>query len=218
MPVKNSETTTPDAPAQAAHPFDPAHYLMQIDGRDYLEVKWRLVWLRSLHPDASIETQHIELSNKHAVFKATVTLPSGASASGYGSEATDDFVDFIEKAETKAIGRALGALGFGTQFCDDHDFGGDQQRVVDSPVDFRAGQAAQRGFGSGHSGQRQEASPRQIKFLHGLANEIGLSHEELHERSANAFGCGLAELDRRQISQLIEQMQAERASATNFFR
>ncbi|HKG29607.1 MAG TPA: hypothetical protein VKB01_10775, partial [Thermomicrobiales bacterium] len=39
-------------------------------------------------------------------------------ATGYGSETASDFPDFIEKAETKAIGRALNALGYGAQFGD----------------------------------------------------------------------------------------------------
>ena len=53
-----------------------------------------------------------------AIFKATVTLPTGGKATGYGSETASDFPDFIEKAETKAIGRALNALGYGAQFGD----------------------------------------------------------------------------------------------------
>jgi hypothetical protein len=53
-----------------------------------------------------------------AIFKATVTVPTGGKATGYGSETASDFPDFIEKAETKAIGRALNALGYGAQFGD----------------------------------------------------------------------------------------------------
>ena len=37
--------------------FDPTRYLTKVNGRDYLEVKWRLVWLRSVHPTARIETE-----------------------------------------------------------------------------------------------------------------------------------------------------------------
>jgi ssDNA-binding Zn-finger/Zn-ribbon topoisomerase 1 len=46
-------------------------------------------------------------------------------------ESKRDFGDFIEKAETKAVGRALAMLGYGTQFAaDELDEG---QRIVDSP-------------------------------------------------------------------------------------
>jgi len=107
------------AVAEAGSRFDPTPHLRQLRGRgggEYLDVKWRLVWLRSDPPDAVIETNLVQLDSTIAVFKATVTVPTGGSATGYGSETPADFPDYIEKAETKAIGRALNALGYGAQF------------------------------------------------------------------------------------------------------
>ena len=96
---------------------------MKIDGRDYLEVKWRLLWLRTEHPDAAIHTELVKHEDGFALFKADVFIPGGhGSATGWGSESVDDFADYIEAAETKALGRALAALGYGTQFCQDFDF------------------------------------------------------------------------------------------------
>lgn len=114
--------------------FDAEKYLIKLKGKDYLEAKWRLVWLRDEHPDAVIETQHIDidLEKNHAIFRATVTIPNKGSATGYGSESSRDFGDFIEKAETKALARALAALGYGTQFTGDELAEG--ERIVDSPV------------------------------------------------------------------------------------
>ena len=120
-----AERPTADLPTDGengrpAANFDPTPYLRQLRGRgggqDYLDVKWRLLWLRREHPDAAIITEHVQLESTIAIFKATVTLPTGGSATGYGSETASDFGDFIEKAETKAIGRALNALGYGAQF------------------------------------------------------------------------------------------------------
>ena len=110
-----------DGPAgRSGANFDPTPYLRQLRGRgagqDYLDVKWRLLWLRREHPDAEILTEHVQIDQTTAIFKATVTLPTGGKATGYGSETATDFGDFIEKAETKAIGRALNALGYGAQF------------------------------------------------------------------------------------------------------
>ena len=109
-----------DGPTRAGNAFDPTPYMRQLRGRggnqDYLDVKWRLVWLRREHPDAEILTELVRIEDGLAIFKATVTLPTGGKASGYGSETAADFGDFIEKAETKAIGRALNALGYGAQF------------------------------------------------------------------------------------------------------
>ncbi len=42
------------------------------------------------------------------------------------------FSDYIEKAETGAIGRALAALGYGTQFAPEFN---EEHRIVDSPVE-----------------------------------------------------------------------------------
>lgn len=108
-----------ESPARGGSGFDPTPYLRQLRGRgggDYLDVKWRLLWLRKEHPDAELLTEMVEHDQQMAIFKATVTLPTGGKATGYGSETANDFPDFIEKAETKAIGRALNALGFGAQF------------------------------------------------------------------------------------------------------
>lgn len=140
--------------------FNPNDHLVQLKSKqgsqDYLPVQWRLVWFRNQCPEGSITTEmlHLDLDREVtveayvwnattrksekvmktakgiAVFRATVTDGSGI-ATGTGSESAADFADFIEKAETKAIGRALAALGYGTQFAPELSEG----RVVDAPVD-----------------------------------------------------------------------------------
>ncbi len=114
--------------------FNPNEHLRKLKGQDYLDVKWRLMWLREDYPDARITTElvRLDLEERLAVFRAEVSIPDKGSASGFGSETEKDFpLGWVEKAETKAIGRALAALGFGTQFAVELDEG---DRVVDSPV------------------------------------------------------------------------------------
>jgi hypothetical protein len=105
---------------QPGRSFDPRPHLRRIQARgqeaDYLDIKWRLAWLRAERPDARITTDLVTLRDTIAIFRAVVDLPGGGSATGYGSETRMDFPDFVEKAETKAIGRALAVLGYGTQF------------------------------------------------------------------------------------------------------
>lgn len=123
-------------------PFDPAQYLSKFDGKDYLEVKWRIMWLRSEHPDARVTTEIVQHNEEagFALFRAEVELPSGGRSTGWGSETVRDFHDYIEAAETKALGRALASLGFGTQFCQDFDFSANARpgtaQVVDAPVNL----------------------------------------------------------------------------------
>jgi hypothetical protein len=51
-----------------------------------------------------------------AIYKATVGDGEGGMATGTGTETRKGFEDFVEKSETRSIGRALAALGIGTQF------------------------------------------------------------------------------------------------------
>lgn len=208
--------TSPDDPAPA---FDPSRYLTKVGSADYLEVKWRLVWLRDLAPDAEIETEAMRIDDSIAIFKARITLPTGGMATGYGSEAPGDFRDYIEKAETKAIGRALAALGFGTQFTPDFDFGAAQGRVVDTPIDFSSMRGRRFNDASADDASRrtasvsQPATPKQQKFIADIATELGLNEGELTTECEAAFGGKhLAALNRRDASAFIERLQARKAA------
>lgn len=118
-------------------PFDPAAHLSKFRGVDYLEVKWRLVWFRDRYPSGATDTTLVHHDGNLAIFKAEVRAldydgTMHGSATGYGSCAVDEFAGgYLEKAETKALGRALAALGFGTQFTDDFD---DDDNLADAPV------------------------------------------------------------------------------------
>lgn len=202
----------------AVAPFEPAKFLSRVNGSEYLEVKWRLVWLRDRHPDAVVETELISHHDNVAVFRAHVTIPDGGSATGWGSETAGDFRDYLEKAETKAIGRALAALGFGTQFCPDHEFGAAAGRVVDSPV------KVSRMSRPASSGERKDAAPvaaigpdqaatqRQLRYLQAVAREAGLDPAALDERSMQEFGVQAAALSRRDASTLIDLIQSGAAA------
>ncbi len=112
--------------------FDPNKYLIDLKGKAYLQVMWRLVWFREEKPNWCIDTRLEHLADNHAVFSAKIYDENGVQKSaGYGSESMKDFRDYIEKAETKAIGRALAMLGYGTQFAPELD---EEERIVDSPV------------------------------------------------------------------------------------
>jgi hypothetical protein len=197
-----------------AVPFEPARYLSRVNGADYLEVKWRLVWLRDRHPDASVETELVSHGDSTAIFRAKIEIPGGGSATGWGSEAAGDFRDYLEKAETKAIGRALAALGFGTQFCPDFEFGAAAGKVVDSPV--KVANMARSGAGADRKeaapavaaiGPEQAATQRQLRYLQAVAREAGLDAAALDERAMQEFGVQAAGLSRRDASTLIDLIQ-----------
>lgn len=196
--------------------FDPARHLSLVSGKDYLEVKWRIVWLRSEHPDAMIETELVSHHNNEAVFRALVKLPGGGSATGWGSEDKQGFGDYLEKAETKAIGRALAALGFGTQFCSDFDFGASAGRVVDAPVQFRQDTRPQaaydQGAGRGGGGYDTAATDRQKNLISSLARDLKMPRQDLDVIVQEVTGSTVDGLTRRNASTLIESLK-ERVSA-----
>src|SRR5689334_18847485 len=127
--------------------FDPNDHLMQLKGRDYLNVQSRLLWFirdqRALIVAGLATMPYIvrsELVEQDreagwAHFKTYVRDVLGNETTMYGSESAKDFGDYAEKASTKSLGRALLALGYGTAFAPEMDEG---DRVVDSPVDRRA--------------------------------------------------------------------------------
>lgn len=101
----------------------------------------------------------VKTANGYAKYKATVTLQIGKMikrASATKSERAVDFPDFIEKANTGAVGRALAMIGFGTQFAPDLDEG---NRIVDAPVD-RPGQDEQP---APQQSPRPQPTPRPIQ-------------------------------------------------------
>ncbi len=191
--------------------FNPQDHLTIIDGGAYLEVKWRLVWLREEHPEATIETEMVESSRDHAIFKASVRLPDGAAATGWGSEYREQFHNFIEAAETKALGRALAALGFGTQFAGDlgTDRGG--FGLSDAPVRLLQFQED----GSGPQPQAEinapaaelEPTERQRKLIDVLRSQLALSTADLDELAVEHGGAPMKSIGRKGVSALITELQ-----------
>jgi hypothetical protein len=187
--------------------FDPGRHLSLINGNEYLEVKWRLVWLRSEHPDARIETELVSHDNNEAIFRAAVSIPDGGSATGWGSEDAQSFGDYIEKAETKAIGRALAALGFGTQFCTDFDFGAAQGRVVDSPVALRAVGGKDGSFNRRQATSDLAATEKQINLIQSLSRDVKVDAKTLNEIAQDRTGRTLDQLSRQDASSVIDYLK-----------
>lgn len=100
--------------------FDPAAHARRLDnGAEYLDVKWRIVWLRSEHPDAVIETELLAVDEERALCKASVRLPTGGIATAHAGATRSAGSGQVEAAETRAIGRALAALGYGAAYTEE---------------------------------------------------------------------------------------------------
>jgi hypothetical protein len=126
-----------------AQDYNPNDHLMNLKGKDYLNVQNRLIWFirdqRALIAQGLATTSY-EVRNElveqdreagWAHFKTYVRDVLGNEATMYGSESAKDFPDYAEKAATKSLGRALLALGYGAGSAPELDEG---ERIVDSPV------------------------------------------------------------------------------------
>ncbi|HEV2072120.1 MAG TPA: hypothetical protein VGR29_00625 [Thermomicrobiales bacterium] len=193
--------------------FDPSQHLTSIKGQEYLEVKWRLAWLRSEHPDAIVTTQLSSHDGNRAIFSAQVELLGGGSATGWGSETADSFGNYIEKAETKAIGRALAALGFGTQFCTDFDDGPETGVLADAPVQLR--RPNQRGGIQESPAQynNQMTAAQRAKIL-GISRELSITGAQIEELSHSVTGSTFPELNKSQASRLIDSLMERKGEPT----
>ena len=88
-------------------------------GAEYLPVQARVHWFRTLNPFGRVETEMLfyDPSQQIAVFKASVyDGEDRLLATATKMETAKGFADYLEKAETGAIGRALALAGYGTQF------------------------------------------------------------------------------------------------------
>jgi len=121
--------------------FDANSKLSTIKGKDYLEVKWRIVWFRDEHPGGAIETAIA--STDPLIMSATVKDENGRILGmGHGSPKTQGVSSGrpFEGAETAAIGRALAHAGYGTQFTGEDE----GEHLADSPVEQQNGQKPSR--------------------------------------------------------------------------
>ena len=95
--------------------FNPLDYIIRTRGQhDYLEVKYRVLWLRRDYPTARIESECLDHTDNFALFRACIDLGEKGYAEGHGSEWRESFSNYIERAETRALGNALDALGYST--------------------------------------------------------------------------------------------------------
>lgn len=192
-------------------PFDPTTHIIKLKGKDYLEVKWRLGWLRDEHPDSIIETEIVQVDNEvgFCLAKARIVIPGGGESTDYGSETRKDFGDFIEKSITKAIGRALGSLGYGTQFCEDFDTvdATGTVHIVDSPVEKATpAQSAEKQPQAGTPIQlnADPVTPAQMKALAAICTKPGAS--EIESAFLGKEKTTREHLSKKQASALIETL------------
>ncbi|HZJ58226.1 MAG TPA: hypothetical protein VFD89_08325 [Clostridia bacterium] len=193
--------------------FNPEEYLTKLPLRrrnpktnswetqfaDYLEIKWRMVWFRENNFENTqtiVLDKIIDIDNRFAYFELQVTDTKGNVEVGIGSETGEDFRDYIEKAYTKAYGRALAALGYGTQFAPDLEEG---ERIADSPV-----------AGSNHSDfqeQDDNITDPQRRAIFAIYTSLNLGEDEMKDLISSRYQkVDSKALTKREASDLIDYL------------
>ncbi len=172
----------------------------EVDYADYLEVKWRMVWFRDEHPEGTktvIKDKIVDTANQFAYFELEITDSKGNVEIGVGSETGDDFPDYIEKAYTKAYGRALAALGYGTQFAPELEEG---ERIVDSPVPGHKKETTTKEIG-----MREVMTEAQRRAIFAIYNSMGITEQEMKEIINKRYNKdGGRSLTKQEASDLID--------------
>lgn len=122
---------------------DPNLDMMDLKGKDYLVIQKRILWFirdqrdmiasglaRYPYTIGEVKYREIDTVNKCAYFEVVVMDVLGNEYYGEGSETASDFKDYIEKAKTKAVGRALMFGGYTTGRAQELDEG---ERIADAP-------------------------------------------------------------------------------------
>ena len=172
--------------------FDPKEHMTKLQNRDYLEVKWRVVWFREAHPTGAITTELIA-TEPSVIVRAQVHGADGVMlAADYGTAPAAGKGTWtgraVEKASTAAVGRALALAGFGTQF----DADDDTDNLADAPSEPPAKPAPEPPAANGWTKE-------QANSLSTEARNNGVSNDEL-----------LAALNVSRISEYAPGFQAAR--------
>jgi len=176
---------------------------LDIKGKAYLPARRRVQWMRGnpeAHPDWTIDTEIVHhvigkrigkdrVEGGYALIRANVFDAEGRLiATGIKSDYSENFADYIEKAETGAIARALAIAGYGTESALDLDEGVEEGRIADGPVARPVKTGPSKVPGVGRGGKTDTASVAQIRRVSELSRKLELGPLGLGAVIENTMG------------------------------
>lgn len=182
--------------------------LLNLKGKPYLQVAHRLVWFREDHPNATINTEVIKAGDNFAVVKASILLYDAKHnlfqpvAQAHKFESAENFPDYIEKAETGAVGRALAMAGYGTQFEPELDEG---IRLADAPIPIPAKSQRLEEVSQLASGLLEEVK----KLTYVVEAKKKMSRADIKAKLKKEYGVDFAkDLAENDLSKFYNELQA----------
>ena len=138
--------------------------------------------------------KHQTLTVNCALIKATIRDTDGRIlAQDYKQETSNDFPDYLEKATTGAIGRAIAQLGYGTQWAMEFEGEVEADRLHDGPVqsdsqpppdqDRRSTQQTQnQAQNQAQAQQDSRIKPAQANAILSMMKELEITQQAFIER------------------------------------
>lgn len=195
-----SEPTVAPAAEQPKSGWKPRdeHFIDVQGGAKYLPARRRVQWMRQEpdpHPDWTIKTEVVDfergviqgrnrIGGGYAQIRASLYDELGKLVStGHAQEYSENFFDFLEKAETSAVARCLALAGYGTEsaldidegFIADSPFRTNGQMGGDPTITIKSSNIE----GLVQGGRSKRATEPQVDAIRRKARELGLEPDQL---------------------------------------
>lgn len=167
----------------------------------YLDVKYRKLWFRLMHPLGKIISRIVSYTENMALVEARIYLDKCDATENYIANSFSQkfrsndpqFGDkFLEMAETAAIGRALADAGFGVQFADVGEENDPAQVDAGIPVPYPNGNVWETGEESGQGANFPKASgiPSSSQEQTPDMGQQGMMSQFFQQAQANGMAIG----------------------------
>lgn len=210
--------------------FDPMSLARPIEkeGQEqqlYLDVKYRKLWFRLVHPLGKIVSRIVSYTESMAIVEAKIYLDksdpeenfiSNAYSQKFRSDDPNFGTKFLEMAETAAVGRALSDAGFGLQFADVGEENDIEQTEAGIPIPDGFSEQPQSGMMGNYYHQAQES---RTMIGHSVIGTVPAQAEGMPYTQNNQWGgrkqqiqMPSVELDSNlPVEELIQRMSYEQA-------
>jgi hypothetical protein len=203
---------------------------INLKGKQYLPARARINWMRGgdpdAHPDWGINTALLEhnqgkrtgpgkVEGGYALVGASITDERGRTiATAMKTEYSENFADYVEKAETGAVARALAVAGYGTESALDLDEGYEDDRIADAPVTDRPITISASGSVEGvrQGGRQTKITAAQKRAITDEVKRIGIGPAELGKAVENLLDIDVPVKSGPEVERVVDELSFDNAA------
>ena len=183
---------------------------IKIKGKDYVQVKDRVIYFNDTYPNGSIET-HVESDNGKEIIFCAIVTPDVSNpdryftgfAGGIRGGSGVDSTSAIENAETSAIGRALAMMGIGVI-----DSVASVDEMHKAGIYHSEDSEAPRGITAPQNSDLEPATHEQMKYIKTLImRNFDIRKDDQLEPLEKELGYKINGINKKMASELIGQLK-----------